>query len=146
MAPRRPSHLARALALGSVAILALASCAGPKPVLYPNPHYQAVGRRAAQDDVDDCMAVAKTHGVKSTEHGGRVARSTAGGAATGAVAGSVAGAIGGNAGRGAAAGAAGGAAGGLFRGLFRRRGPDPTFQAFVDRCLRERGYDPIGWQ
>jgi len=134
------------LALLGAATLALASCSGPKPVLYPNAHYQSVGRKAAQADVDDCMEIAKTHGVRSAERGGKVARSTAGGAATGAVAGSVAGAIGGNAGRGAAAGAAGGAAGGLFRGLLRRTGPDPTYRAFVDRCLYDRGYDPIGWQ
>ena len=24
--------------------------------------------------------------------------------------------------------------------------PNPTYKAFVDRCLREQGYEPIGWQ
>ena len=26
------------------------------------------------------------------------------------------------------------------------RGPDPVYANFVDRCLRERGYEPIGWK
>ena len=23
--------------------------------------------------------------------------------------------------------------------------PSPVYKRFVDRCLREKGYDPIGW-
>ena len=42
--------------------------------------------------------------------------------------------------------AAAGAIGGLFRGLFRSREPDPVFRNYVDQCLRERGYQPIGWR
>ena len=46
---------------------------------------------------------------------------------------------------GAAAGAAGAAAGAV-RGGFDAADPNPTYRRFVERCLRERGYDVIGWQ
>jgi hypothetical protein len=52
----------------------------------------------------------------------------------------------GNLGRGAAAGAAGGAAGGMTRGLFESGEPDPVMKRFVERCLRDKGYEPIGWK
>jgi hypothetical protein len=25
-------------------------------------------------------------------------------------------------------------------------GPSPAYRNFVDHCLRERGYDPVGWE
>lgn len=43
-------------------------------------------------------------------------------------------------------GAAGGATAGFLRGLFTRPAPSVAFTNYVDRCLRERGYDPTGWQ
>ena len=52
----------------------------------------------------------------------------------------------GSVGRGAAAGAAGSAVVGLVRGLFRSREPDPVYRRFVEKCLREKGYEPIGWK
>jgi hypothetical protein len=45
----------------------------------------------------------------------------------------------------AAAGAAGGGASGLLSGLFRGSKPSPTHMNYVDRCLREKGYEVIGW-
>ena len=35
---------------------------------------------------------------------------------------------------------------GLIHGLTRKQSPSPVYKNFVDRCLRENGYDPIGWQ
>ena len=78
-----------------------------------------------------------------------VAGSTAIGAGTGAAIGAVGGAVTGNAGQGAALGAATGGTAGLLHGIFgafQSRDPDPVYANFVDRCLRERGYDPIGWK
>jgi hypothetical protein len=43
-------------------------------------------------------------------------------------------------------GAAAGATGGLLRGLFRRSPPSNAYKQFVQRCLKERGYDPVGWE
>jgi len=63
------------------------------------------------------------------------------------VTGAVAGAVGGrNVLEGAAAGAAvGGAAAGTY-GAIRSDEPGDIHRNFVQRCLRERGYDVIGWQ
>ena len=47
---------------------------------------------------------------------------------------------------GAGAGAAGGAAGALTRGVIRSGDPDPVYQRFVEKCLRDKGYEPIGWR
>jgi outer membrane lipoprotein SlyB len=116
-----------------------------RPVLYPNVHTQQVSRAQADQDVAQCRELA--HQYVQSGAGREVAQDTALGGAGGAAVGAVAGAVsGGSAGRGAAIGAATGATAGLFRGLFRRTAPDPTYKNFVDRCLRERGYEVIGWQ
>ena len=116
--------------------LLLAGCAGPKPILYPNDHYRQVGADAAESDIKDCMTWAEQAGASPSE--GKTAQ-----VATGTVAG---GAILGHPGRGAMVGAASGATAGFLRGLFRRSPPSGAFTNYVDRCLRERGYDPTGWQ
>ena len=126
-------------------VLWLGGCSQKRPVFYPNWYYQEVGKGIAQADIDDCMQLAKEHGTRSSSSG-KVAKGTATGAAVGAATGAAVGAVLGNAGRGAAAGAAGGGAGGFTRGLFRSRDPDPVFRRFVERCLREKGYEVIGWK
>jgi hypothetical protein len=120
-------------------------CAEKRPVLYPNDRLQQVGNEAAQRDIDECIRIAKEGGADS-ERGTEVAKDTAGGALVGGAAGTAAGAVLGNLGRGAAAGAAGGAAVGLTKGILQSGDPDPILKNFVDRCLREKGYDPIGWR
>lgn len=120
-------------------------CASKRPVLYPNAHYTAVGNRQAEDDVDDCLSLASAHGLKPNS-GGQVAGGTVQGAAVGAATGAAVGAVVVSAGRGAAAGSAGGAAGGLVRSMFRVERPDQVTRNFVNRCLQDRGYEPIGWR
>jgi outer membrane lipoprotein SlyB len=100
---------------------------------------------AVQRDIDECIRVAKEAGPRAAR-GKQIAGQTAGGAAVGAAAGAVAGAITGSPGIGAAAGAAGGATGGLVRGLFRSTGLDAGQRRYVEECLRQKGYQPIGWQ
>jgi hypothetical protein len=129
----------------AIAMAAAAGCADKRPVLYPNAHLNRVGNEAAQRDIDACIQFAKDGGADS-DKGAEIAKSTAGGAAVGGAVGAATGAVLGNLGRGAAAGAAGGAAGGLVRGTLTSGDPDPVFRNFVDRCLREKGYDPIGWR
>jgi hypothetical protein len=124
-------------------ILFFAACAHG-PVLYPNAHLKAVGEERARRDIEECDRLAEEY-VKSKAALG-AAKSTAGGAAAGAVIGGAMGSVTGNLGRGAAIGAAGGAAAGLIRGTVRGSQPSPVHKNFVDRCLRERGYEPIGWQ
>jgi hypothetical protein len=126
-------------------LLLFVACSQKRPVLYPNYHLQQVGDETAQTEIDDCMRSAKEYGTSSSS-GGKVAKSTAGGGAVGAAGGAASGAVFGSVGRGAAAGAAGGAAVGCLQGLFRSPEPDPVFRQFVERCLRDKGYEPIGWK
>lgn len=50
------------------------------------------------------------------------------------------------AGVGAAVGAATGATAGAVHGAAKQTAPSPVYTRYVDRCLRERGYEVIGWQ
>jgi hypothetical protein len=136
----------------SLVVLALAfiivppGCAhSERPVLYPNDHLKQVGNDQAQAEIDECMRLASEYGADSSS-GGKVAKDTAGGAVIGGAVGAATGAVLGSVGRGLAAGAAGGAAGGLARGALTSDRKDPVFRQFVDRCLREKGYEPIGWR
>lgn len=128
-----------------LALLILWGCADKRPVLYPNAHLKQVGEEAARRDVDECIRYAQESGAEGSK-GTEIAKNTAGGAAMGGAVGAATGAVLGNLGRGTAAGAAGGAAGGLVKGIFDSADPDPVFKNFVDRCLREKGYESIGWK
>jgi uncharacterized protein YcfJ len=124
-----------------------ASCAAPKPILYPNQHYKDVGQESAERDIDDCSQLAKDAGARPSQgKTGQVAGNTAGGGAVGSAAGAVGGAVVGHPGRGAMVGAASGATAGFLRGLFRRSPPSQAYKQFVQRCLSERGYEPVGWE
>jgi outer membrane lipoprotein SlyB len=136
--------LLRTLLLSAIAASSLA-CAAQRPILYPNAHLQAVGTAAAQQDIDDCLKQAAAGGYESRTEG-KIAGSTAVGGAAGAAVGAAAGAVIGRAGSGAAMGAAGGGTAGLIRGLFRSRDPDQVTRRFVEQCLKEKGYQVIGWQ
>lgn len=120
-------------------------------MLYPNDQLKRVGNTAASRDIDDCMRQAE-HYVSDRRVGksveGAVTESGTS-AAIGAAAGAAGGAVVGRAGTSAAIGAAGGGAAGATRGLFHafssKHGPSPVYKNFVNRCLRERGYEPLGW-
>ena len=123
----------------------LAACASTgRPVLYPNAHLNSVGMQVADTDIDSCMAMARSAGAKRDEFS-ETATETAEGAVVGGATGAAVGAVLGNAGQGAATGAAGGATGRFTRSLFDSDRPDPVFERYVIRCLRDKGYDPIGW-
>jgi hypothetical protein len=127
--------------------LGLQGCAGPKPILYPNAHFRAVGEAAAKQDIQECRQLAKEAGSRPAgSKAGQVAGSTVMGAGVGAAGGAVGGAVVGAAGSGSAIGAASGATMGLLRGLFRSPKPSQAYMRFVDRCLKERGYEPMGWE
>ena len=123
-------------------------CAGPKPILYPNAHYQSVGERVAQSDIEGCRKMADTAGAhRDPSKVSRTARRTVAGGAIGGAAGAAGGAVFGHAGRGAAAGAAGGAAATLMRALlFQRPTTSEAHISYVNRCLEDQGYEPVGWR
>lgn len=127
-------------------LLFIAGCASNKPVIYPNAHSQTVGAAQAEVDVSECRAQAEAAGADpyagTTDD---AARNTVRGGGMGAATGAVGGAIGGNPGRGAAIGAASGATAGLLHSLLGKPSPSPAYRNFVERCLRDRGYDLAGW-
>jgi outer membrane lipoprotein SlyB len=128
----------------SIAILSSA-CAKKRPVLYPNATYHSSGPTVAQRDIDDCIQMAADYG-HATDQGKKVAGSTATGAAVGAAVGGAVGLVTGRPGRGLAAGAAGGGAGGLARGAMKSGDPDEIERRFVEQCLRDKGYQVVGWK
>lgn len=130
----------------AVMVLALAACASQRPVLYPNAKLKQVGEAAARRDVDDCIRQAEDFGAR---HGGseRAARQGGSGAVIGGVTGAVAGAVGrGNVGERAVQGAAVGGAAAGTHGAVHSDEPGALHKNFVQRCLRDRGYEVIGWQ
>jgi uncharacterized protein YcfJ len=107
---------------------------------------QSVGQAQADRDIAACKQFAHSSGVDE-KRDGEVGKKAAGGAAVGGAAGGAWGMVrGGDAGQRALAGAAAGAAAGTVRGGMQSTETSPIFRNFVNRCLRERGYEVIGWQ
>ncbi len=126
-----------------VIALAMEGCASTRPVLYPNEHFKTIGSEAAERDIASCMNLAESAGANSYgSDAGQAVTTTAGGAASGAVGGAVVGA----AGSGSAIGAASGATAGLLQWIFSKPKRSPVFENFVNKCLQDRGYQPIGWE
>lgn len=131
----------------------LNGCSSPRPIIYPNAYYKTVGKEQAEADIDIAMENAKKFGLKPNLYGDEAAEattSTAVGAATGAATGAVIGRSASAAGTGAAAGAAGGAAAGstriFFNWLFGSTKPSQAYRKFVEKQLKEKGYEIIGWE
>jgi len=142
----RSSLMVKQSALVVLLVWFVAACA-PKPILYPNVHYKEVGKDVAERDIEECSAMAKDAGATSSQgKTGQLVGSTAAGGAIGSAGGAVGGAVIGHPGRGAMVGAASGATAGFLRGLFRRSPPSNAYKQFVNRCLNDRGYDPVGWE
>ncbi len=148
-----PSHVPSAgmeqfpYAACSLLLVVFTAACAPQPILYPNAHLKEVGEDTAQRDSEECRDMAKEAGATPSQgKTGQVAGRTAAGGAVGSAAGAVGGAVVGRPGPGAMIGAASGATGGFLRGLFRRSPPSQAYKQFVDRCLKERGYDPVGWE
>lgn len=130
--------------LSLAALILVAACAHPRPVLYPDEHLKTVGESAAQEEVARCLADAKVY-LKANP-AKRIGRRMGAGAIFGAVMGSVFGAFTGNFGRAISEGAAVGAAGGALHGAYEAGSPDEIQRAFTQRCLAEKGYSVIGWK
>jgi outer membrane lipoprotein SlyB len=125
-------------------ILLLAGCVAQSPVLYPNEHLKSVGEAQAQNDIEDCCKMAGDY-VKANP-GAKVVGGVIVGGAGGAIVGGAVGAVTGSIGRGAAIGGVAGATSGLIHGIYKASKPSPVYKAFVNHCLRDKGYEPIGWE
>ncbi len=117
-----------------------------RPVLYPNAFLKSVSPSVAEADINDCIRLAKEYGAagsKGKDVAINATRNAAVGAATGAAISAV---VGGDVGTSAGAGVAGAATATVARGVFSSGEPDPLFRNFVEKCLREKGYEVMGWR
>ena len=89
--------------------------------------------------------MAHSSGVNEKKDG-EIGKNAAGGAAIGGAAAGAWGLVYGDAMDRAAAGALAGAAAGTTRGAIKSSETSPVFKNFVQKCLRDRGYEVIGWQ
>jgi hypothetical protein len=132
--------------LATALLIVLPACASQRPSLYSNEHLMRVGPSVAERDIDQCVQQAERAREGGENLAESAAVSTAGSAAIGAAAGGAGGAVVGEAGRGAGIGAASSAAASLMysllSGLFGSNKPAPSYEGLVDRCLREKGYEP----
>jgi len=127
-----------------LAALVCSGCATPRVVLYPDQHLKSQPKEVVQKDIDDCQALAKEY-VKA--HKGQiVARHIGAGAFFGAFLGVIAGAFTGDYARAVTEGVAMGAATGLAQGALDANGPDAVQRRYVEYCLMEKDYKPMGWK
>ncbi len=149
----RPGGNRAGTALGSYRVLAClcalsflgSGCSAQRPVLYPDSHYQRMGKARADKDIDACVEAARSGGFHENRALG-VAKEAGAGAAVGGAAGGAYGTVRGDVGNRAAAGAAAGGAASAVRGSLRSGEPTPILRRYVERCLRDKGYDVIGWR
>jgi len=140
-----PRTTVSALALITHFAVITSGCTSSRPALYPNHHYQAAGKVAAERDIEECMHLAEQYGA-SEGRSSRAASNAAGAAAVGGAAGAAAGAVRGDMGQTAAAGAAAAGAASVTRSLIKSGEPDSVYKSFVNKCLRDKGYEPLGWK
>jgi outer membrane lipoprotein SlyB len=126
-------------------ILFIIGCAAKRPVLYPNQQMKQAGEVKVKEEIDACIQLAQASGAKG-DKGEEIGKRAAGAAVVGAASGAAWGAFFGDAGRHAGAGGAAAVAGTLAHGMMTSGEPDVIFRGFVERCLREKGYDVIGWR
>ena len=138
--------------LSGAALLSACAASGPsspsaRPVFYPNATLNRVGQAQAQSDADQCISNAKEAGLTPEENDNAVAHGATKGAAIGGSVGVVGSLVRGHpvqALENGVAGAAIGGTAGAVAGAFHEKA-SPTFRHYVQRCLKDKGYDVIGW-
>lgn len=130
-------------------VVNLMACAGPEPILRSNSQLLFYGKEMGQETVAACETKAERAGLR---HGTNRSKNAAGGTIIGIIGGAAVGAstglVGGPAGVaiGAGAGAALGGIIGFAAGTYKPLEPDRGYREFVERCLKEKGYEVSGWQ
>lgn len=127
----------------------LVACAGPEPILRSNTQLQLYGKEAAEREAAVCGLKAERAGLQhGTNRSGNAGAGAVLGVVGGAAVGASTGLIGGPTGIaiGAAAGGAVGGVLGLLAGTYKPLEPQQEYAAFVERCLKEKGYETAGWQ
>lgn len=129
--------------------IGLTACAGPEPILKSNTRIQLYGKDQAERDVAVCGEKAERAGLQhGTNRSGNASAGATLGIVGGAAVGASTGLIGGPTGIaiGAAAGGAVGGVLGFLAGTYKPLQPQPDYADFVERCLKEKGYEMTGWQ
>lgn len=132
-----------------LAAIGLVACAGPEPILKSTTYLQIHGKDQAEREAAVCGLKAERAGLQhGTNRSGNAGAGAALGVIGGAAVGASTGLIGGPTGIaiGAAAGGAVGAVLGLLAGAYKPLQPQQDYAAFVERCLKEKGYETDGWQ
>ncbi len=130
-------------------VSSLMACAGPEPILRSNTQLQLYGKDTAEREAAVCGLKAERAGLRhGTNRSGNAGAGAALGVVGGAAVGASTGLIGGPTGIaiGAAAGGVVGGLLGLLAGTYKPLEPQQDYAAFVERCLREKGYETAGWQ
>lgn len=130
-------------------VIGLTACAGPEPILKSNTRVLLYGKDQAARDAAVCGEQAERVGLQhGTNRSGNAGAGATLGIVGGAAVGASAGLIGGPTGIaiGAAAGGAVGGVLGFLGGTYKPLQPQPDYAAFVERCLKEKGYETTGWQ
>lgn len=127
--------------------LLLLACAGgqKRPIFYQSSYEVPLDRAQLDQDVDACFAAARNAGVQERRDG-EIGRKSASGALLGGVAAGAWGLIRGDGGERLLAGAVAGGATGAAKGAIDSTEQNPVFRRYVERCLRDLGYEVIGWQ
>lgn len=114
-----------------------------KPVLYPNAYYKMVGEEQADKDITSAMNKADDLDLNSkwkedvVNEGKDAARGAAIGTGYGLYRGDI--------GLGAVAGAVAGFLWAMVSWMFPSK-PTPVYKNYVDKDLKDKGYDVIGWK
>lgn len=124
----------------------ISACTTSKgPVLYPNQQVKEVSDEQIDQDIRECVELAESTGARSNSVE-QETKETATDATEGAITGAATGAVLGNAGVGAATGAINRGLNRFFYGLGRTNEPSAAYKRIVERCLVDKGYEPIGWE
>lgn len=123
----------------SSALLFLTACSTCKPVLYPNNHYNEVGQKQAEKDIQAAIDTAKKSGLDDSSTSNKaLAKSASRSAASTGVRAAV--------GTSSVAGATSSGLGFLIDWMFTRKAPRPLFKKHVELTLRQQGYQILGWK
>ncbi len=127
------------ICFGTAMLLFLTACSTCKPVLYSNAHYQKVGSKQAEKDIQAAINMAKKAGLDNYSSSNRtLAKSASRNAASAGVSAAV--------GSTSVAGAAGSGLSFLIDWMFINKAPKPLFKKHVELTLRQQGYQVIGWK
>jgi len=136
-------------AISAIMMLALVACAGPEPIFKSTTYLELHGKDQAEREAAVCGLKAERSGIEhGTNRSGNAGAGATLGLIGGAAVGASAGLIGGPTGIaiGAAAGGAVGTVLGLLAGTYKPLQPRQEYATFVERCLKEKGYQAEGWQ